>query len=122
MRWAALLLSAVVIAGCGGDDGEQEAAPPAATPSQDTAASKAVEVGIKDFTFAPGTVTVSAGAEVTWANADATNHNVKFDDASQEGIDNIREGEDASVKFTKAGSYGYVCTYHPGMKGKVVVK
>jgi len=119
VRRAALVLGVLALAGCGGDqEAESEGRPAAASPQ----AEMATTVAIKDFTYKPGEITVSAGDEVTWSNADASNHNVVFDDDSQESIPNLREGEKASVAFKKSGSFAYVCTYHPGMEGRVVVQ
>jgi plastocyanin len=33
-----------------------------------------------------------------------------------------RKAGSASVRFTKAGTYRYVCTVHPGMDGRIVVR
>jgi plastocyanin len=121
-----LSVGALAMAGCGSSSQKDEA-PAAATKapkatSASAPAGDAVKATIKDFTFAPKSVTVKAGGSVTWTNKDAANHNVSFDDKSVKGIGNLREGQDGKVTFAKAGSYAYVCTYHPGMEGTVVVK
>lgn len=33
-----------------------------------------------------------------------------------------RDVPDISIKFTKAGTYNYLCVFHPGMDGQIVVK
>ena len=127
MRRAVLAaVSLVLLAGCGGEDEAGGGAPPAAaspaaTPEPE-ASGQSTAVAIEDFTFTPEEITVSSGEEVAWANADAANHNVVFDDDAQKGITNLREGQEDSVKFSKTGSFSYVCSYHPGMKGTVVVE
>lgn len=126
-RAATFAVSLLLLAGCGG--GEEDDAPsppaaasPAATSEPSEASSQPTTVDIEDFDFKPKDITVSAGDEVTWVNADASNHNVVFDDDAQEGIPNLREDQEDSVTFKSAGSFAYVCSYHPGMEGTVVVE
>jgi plastocyanin len=87
----------------------------AATPAP--AASPHV-VSMKDFAFSPATITVPAGATVRWKNDDSVAHTV-----TAKGFDsgNLDSGRSFTYTFTKSGSYPYVCTYHPGMAGTVVV-
>lgn len=76
-------------------------------------------VSMKDFAFSPATIKIPAGATVRWTNNDSVAHNVtskSFDSGNLDG------GRSFSYTFTKAGSYDYVCTYHPGMSGTVVVE
>ena len=42
-----------------------------------------------------------------------------FDSGSAGGIE---PGATFQHKFAKAGTYDYVCTVHPGMKGSVLVQ
>lgn len=122
------LLAAVVVAGCGSSSSSSSDKPapaPAKTKAPSASAGASSKTGtatIKDFTFAPKSVTVAAGGSVSWTNKDSANHNVTFDDKSIEGIGNLRQGQAGKVTFAKAGTYAYVCTYHPGMEGTVVVK
>ena len=119
MRRPALVLCLLAFAGCGGGEESEPGAPAAAASAEP---SMAATVAIKGFTFEPGEITVSAGDEVTWSNEDASNHNVVFDDKAQKGIPNIREGQKGTATFREAGSFSYVCSYHPGMEGTVVVE
>jgi amicyanin len=77
-------------------------------------------VTIKDFDFAPATVTIGVGDSVTWVNQGPTVHTAtagggEFDSG------NLNDGQSFSHKFTKAGTFNYICTPHPFMQGKVVV-
>ena len=79
------------------------------------------DVEIAAFAFDPASVTVTAGDSVTWTNNDTTAHtatgaNGAFDSGS------IAVGDTASVTFTTAGSYNYICTIHPTMTGTVLVE
>lgn len=68
--------------------------------------------------FNPSRVTVSRGTKVTWVVRQGV-HNVKgrgFASAI------LTTGRAYSKKFKRRGTFGYVCTLHPGMAGKVVVR
>lgn len=84
-------------------------------------AAAGVSVTIKDFDFAPGSVTVNVGDTVTWNNNGPTLHTATANDGSFD-TGNLKRGESGSHTFTKAGTYRYICTPHPYMKGTVVVR
>jgi plastocyanin len=80
-----------------------------------------VEVKIDNFSFAPATITVKAGTQITWTNADDIPHTVVSDDQAFKS-----KVLDTDEKFTftanKPGTYSYFCSIHPKMTGKVVVE
>jgi plastocyanin len=83
-----------------------------------TAASTGVT--IKDFKFAPASISVSVGDTITWSNQDAAPHNARANDGSFKTAD-LDKGESGSATMTKAGTFAYICTIHPSMKGTVTV-
>ena len=80
----------------------------------------AAMVSIKNMAFSPGSLSVMAGATVTWTNSDTTIHTVTADDGSFNS-GNIAVGATYSRVFSSAGTFSYHCTLHPEMTGKVVV-
>jgi plastocyanin len=77
-----------------------------------------------DLTFVPNVIDAKAGAlTISVENAGRIPHNLKFEDRSIGGTGTINGGATGtlSVRFTKAGTYTFVCTFHSGMDGKVVV-
>jgi plastocyanin len=67
-------------------------------------------------------ITVAPGAEVTVKNDDSAEHSVTSDkpDAFDEHID---AGEsDTFTAPTEPGEYTFYCTYHPSMKGTLIVQ
>ncbi|WP_371400536.1 cupredoxin domain-containing protein [Kribbella sp. NBC_00662] len=79
-------------------------------------------VDIKEFAFGPQSVTVKVGTTVTWTNDDQDPHTV----TSQNGSgplksSTLQKGDKFQYKFTKAGTFDYLCTIHPFMTGTVVV-
>lgn len=80
----------------------------------------ASDVTIKNFNFGPA-ITVAAGSTVTWHNSDGEPHTV----VSADGLFRsaaLDTGETFSFKFTKTGTFKYVCTIHPRMVSTVTVK
>ncbi|HEY1992207.1 MAG TPA: cupredoxin family copper-binding protein [Gammaproteobacteria bacterium] len=87
----------------------------------DPAKPAAVQVNIFNYKFDPETLTVPAGATVTWTNKDEIPHTVMSSDKSFQGSGGLDTGDSYSYTFTQPGTYNYYCTLHPFMKGKVVV-
>jgi plastocyanin len=79
------------------------------------------EVKIDNFSFGPAALTVAAGTTVTWTNRDDIPHTVVSEDSvfKSKVLDT---DEKFSYTFTKPGTYGYFCSVHPKMTGKVVVQ
>lgn len=75
-------------------------------------------VTMKDIEFRPRTLSISPGDRVTWTNRDTAQHNAVDDGEFRTPL--LEKGERASVTIDDAGTYNYVCTVHPGMKGKLV--
>ena len=72
-------------------------------------------------TFIPGEITVVPGTTVTWVNKEGMPHTVVD---TNKGFRSKTLAKDASFSFTfaTAGDYDYLCSIHPNMKGKVIVK
>jgi LPXTG-motif cell wall-anchored protein len=98
-------------------------APPAPAKKQDKPVAVAASPGsvtMKNIAFSPASISVNVGDSVTWTNADDVVHNVVLRDGSfQSGT--IKKGASTSHTFSKAGTFAYQCTIHPGMDGTVRV-
>jgi plastocyanin len=72
-------------------------------------------------TFIPEEITVVPGTTVTWVNKELMPHTVVD---TNKGFRSKTLAKDASFSFTfaTAGEYDYLCSIHPNMKGKVIVK
>ena len=81
-----------------------------------------LQITIDNFSFAPATLTVPAGAEVTWVNHDDIPHTVVSEDKATFKSRALDTDEKFSFTFAKAGTYTYFCSIHPKMTGKVVVQ
>lgn len=130
---AALLASgALLFAACGDDDDSaspddstETTADSGDTGSDDgnTGGGEAVDtVDIVDFEYAPVDATVAAGSEVTFTNADGTPHTATASDGSfnTDSIDGDAEGTITAPD--EPGEYAYICSFHPFMKGTLIVE
>jgi LPXTG-motif cell wall-anchored protein len=78
-------------------------------------------VTIVDFSFNPGSITINVGDTVTWVNNGPTPHSATSSSgAFDTGI--FPAGQSRSHTFNEAGTYSYICTPHPNMRGTVVVQ
>ena len=78
-------------------------------------------IDIRDYCFSPTILRVATGAPVTFTNKDPFEHSVLGANATWGDYDGYRRGKGATYRFEKPGVYPYVCTYHLGMVGVVVV-
>ena len=99
----------LLAAGCGGGYGTK----PAAATSADTI------VEMTDSTFAPRAVDVKVGETVTFVDKDEIAHTATAEGVFDSGT--LREGGRFAFTATKAGTFSYVCIFHPGMTGKINV-
>ena len=104
----ALAAVALVAGGCGGGSSKSSSSPGA--------------VSMKGLRFHPDSVTVKVGQKVTWTNDDSTDHNVTATKGAKFMSQAFGNGKTYSFTPRKAGTIAYVCTLHPGMVGKLIVK
>jgi plastocyanin len=105
----AVLFTALGPIPCPAEDPNNAATGPVATVSMD------------HNTFIPGEITVARGTTVTWVNNETMPHTVV---SPNQGFRSKTLVKDAkfSFTFTTPGDYDYLCSIHPNMKGKIIVK
>ncbi len=79
----------------------------------------AVDPSNSEF-YVPATFSAEVGQSVTWANRDPAAHTVTSTRGSFDS-GNMDSGATYQFTFTQSGTYEYICTYHPWMKGSVTV-
>ncbi|MBV8491059.1 MAG: cupredoxin family copper-binding protein [Candidatus Eremiobacteraeota bacterium] len=80
----------------------------------------AVTVHIKNFAYAPATLTVKPGTVVRFVNDDGEAHTVTATDKSFDSA-GLDTGDAWTHDFATPGKYAYFCALHPYMHGTVVV-
>jgi plastocyanin len=88
-----------------------------------SAAGAEVEVTMVDDRFDPVQLTVPAGTTVRWVNRGADWHSIAAMDGSFQA-DRIAPGASYAHRFTRPGTYPYICQHHglQGMTGSVTVQ
>jgi plastocyanin len=80
---------------------------------------------MRNNTFVPGELTVLPGTGITWINDDSAVHSVKTI-GNATGMFNsgdIISGSQWSYTFgVREGRYEFTCSYHPDMKGTVIIQ
>ena len=82
---------------------------------------------IQNQTFILSNIGVSVGTKVTWTNTDRMAHTVSSGIRGSSDAGKLFKGfmdtdQTFNYTFTKAGTYPYFCSIHPGDTGTVIVK
>ena len=77
-------------------------------------------IRIDNFTFKPAAVTIHAGTDIVFENADDIPHSVVMTDGSfhSKALDT---GDTVALPSLSVGEHAYFCGLHPHMQGKIVV-
>jgi amicyanin len=110
----------IILASCAATPSTTTSSPQATTTvSQSTTTVSSDQVSIENSAFNPETLTVKAGATVTWTNNDSVTHNIKSDSFNSP---QMAKGDTYSFTFDTKGTFDYSCGIHPSMKGKIIVE
>ena len=132
------LVASVMLAACGGQSATPSASEPSATQSaaaSEPAASESqpaasesaeVRVRIRNSSYDPTELTIPAGTEVTFLNADGFTHTVTEGTDGQPVDDPIVDEEidqngSVSVTFDEPGTYNITCKIHSSMNLTITV-
>jgi plastocyanin len=124
MRRFSRLVAAAVLAAALSPDGLSPRPAAATVPPGAGPCPASGHIASVDFAFVPSLKSVALGRRVAWDFCTTTGHNVV--DATPMGLFDSGSGVmgDPPFEFTfnAAGQYPYVCTFHPGMTGRIKVK
>ena len=102
------LVGAVLIAGYGAGDAGAQA----------IGGTKAVQIGMKSLKFTPAKATAKVAQEVTFVWKENVAHNIVFDAKCKSKTQSKGAWK---TKFDKTGTFKFLCTLHPGMKGQITI-
>ncbi len=71
------------------------------------------------YAFAPSSITISTGDSVTWTNNGKLPHTATGDSFDS---GTLSPGKSFTQTFSSAGTFNYICSVHPFMKGTVTVQ
>jgi plastocyanin len=137
--FAAVLALVIVASGCGGGYNSDSSAPSggaapavdgggaaAVKPAQPAAAvagsAKAIDVDVKDNLFTPATIQAKVGQKITWNLRGQIAHTVTASEGAKFDSGPLNPGQSFSYTPTKAGTIQYLCSFHQGMVGTIIVK
>jgi plastocyanin len=112
---AALLLGVMC---CSASPVSLAAARDASTPAK----TATYQVEIRNFAFAPRTLTVPAGARVVWTNRDDEPHLITSAGGAFTASHALDTSDSYAITFAKPGTYAYYCSIHPMMVGTIIVQ
>ena len=72
--------------------------------------------------YSPTPLTMRVGQAVNWHNLDSITHTATLNGAFDSGSIPAFSAHDNAVTMSKAGTFTYHCTIHPGMIGTIVVQ
>jgi len=75
---------------------------------------------MKSIAFEPQQVSVHVGDTLKWANQDIVAHTATAKDKSWDI--NVLPGKSGQMVVKAAGTFDYICRYHPNMTGKIIVE
>jgi plastocyanin len=106
-------ISSLILSNFALGQGEKEAATDSPNKNQ---------IVIKDFHFAPETLTVKAGEKVTWINRDDEPHTVVSVEKQFKKSSALDTDQEFTITTAAPGTYTYFCSVHPKMTGTIVVE
>ena len=110
----AIIMSGAVLACSRGFGGKGDGgAPPNAV------ASPVTQVSMRNLQFYPVTLELTRGDVVEWKNDDLVPHTAT---SASFNSGTVVAGRSWRHTFTNAGNFPYVCSFHPQMKGVVIVE
>ncbi len=89
----------------------------AVTPAQQPAT-----VEMRDFSFSPRDMIVTAGSAVRWINLDEAPHQIAMAGGQPGSSGLIDPGKEYAFTFRETGQFTYRCAVHPTMLGVIVVQ
>jgi plastocyanin len=115
------VLAAVLVVGSVGCSSSSTGSAASSTGATSTAAPTPAggpAVSIKNFSFSPVPLNVTAAETITITNNDSTDHTFT-DDGGAFDTGHIAPAASKTVTITKAGTYNYHCNIHSSMKGVI---
>jgi plastocyanin len=120
---AATAIIAALVTACGGSKSTNGATSASTATSSETSLTTAAGPTITIANMAFGQpLTVAPGTEINIVNNDSVEHSVTSDTAGAFDQDVDGHGKATLKAPTQPGEYPFHCSYHPNMKGTLIVK
>jgi plastocyanin len=90
------------------------------TPALPSSAGETHRVLMKGIDYDPTEVRMHVGDSIEWFNQDIVAHTATAKDRSFDV--NVSPGRSGGKVMKSAGTFTYICRYHPAMTGRIVVE
>jgi plastocyanin len=80
------------------------------------------EIEIRAMAFQPAELRVMRGDTVVWINRDIVAHTATASEKGSWDTGTLSQAESGRVVLRKAGKVGYLCQFHPTMRGTLIVR
>ena len=114
-----ILIIGAFIVGSSGSSGTGNGSVPGHAIAPAATSAVTHQVSMRNLRFDPVTIEIKRGDVVEWKNEDMVVHtatSASFDSGT------IASGQSRRHTFPNAGDFPYACTFHPQMKGTIIVK
>jgi alcohol dehydrogenase (cytochrome c) len=81
-----------------------------------------IAAGNVAFSYSPSRIRIKAGTTVTFTNDGDMPHSATAFPSGGWDTGLLAAGQSKAIKFTKPGTYYYICTPHPWMYGEIIVE
>ena len=78
-----------------------------------------IEVTVDRLVYTPAEIEAKVGDEIEWVNKDALVHTATIKGGADVPLPAKKSGR---LLLQEAGSFDYICRYHPNMKGRITVR
>jgi plastocyanin len=110
---AGLALAAIAAVGCGGDS--------EAGGGSDGGGSASVSLVAEDMKFSPTSLSAASGSSIEFTNQDDAKHSFTAENAGIDEEVDAKASTAVDLSDVEAGTYEFVCKFHPDMKGTLEV-
>jgi len=81
-----------------------------------------IEIGVVDNGYEPLSIEVPVGATVRWINRGKDDDDVNSEDLKTVISPVLKPGQSFEMTFAQPATLPYLCSFHDGMSGTLVVK
>lgn len=112
----------VALTACGNSPSQSgvPSAAPVGTVVRDATASQHISA-TEGLVFLPASITAHVNDVVEWTNTGLVSHTVTFSAFPYLTDVSLQPGATWEIRFSRPGTYRYVCTIHSGMVGSITV-
>jgi plastocyanin len=119
---ASTVFAVALAVGCGGSSNPTTPSTPTSPQGPGIDFTININGNLGAQSYSPTPLNMRVGQVVNWHNLDSIEHTATLGGAFDTGNIPAFSAHDNSVTMSKAGTFNYHCTIHPGMVGTIIVQ